>query len=118
MRECVSESPASSLFQFQANKGFSPFRQCLPPFGRRSQISLTTCQLLLMSHLRSCYVSCESCDPGFNIRHRRDSPLWLYFLSIFYIIQLPLLWIHISKLRYLFAVKVVIMPIFGFTLCE
>ncbi|KAK0435193.1 NCS1 nucleoside transporter family [Armillaria borealis] len=35
---------------------------------------------------------------------------------IFYIIQLALLWIHISKLRYLFMVKVIIMPIFGFTL--
>lgn len=38
--------------------------------------------------------------------------------SIFYVIQLPLLWIHISKLRYLFMVKVVVMPIFGFTLCK
>ncbi|PAV19525.1 NCS1 nucleoside transporter [Pyrrhoderma noxium] len=35
---------------------------------------------------------------------------------IFYLIQLPLLWIHMSKLRYLFLVKVIIMPIFGFTL--
>ncbi|KIY45792.1 hypothetical protein FISHEDRAFT_18750, partial [Fistulina hepatica ATCC 64428] len=35
---------------------------------------------------------------------------------IFYMIQLPLLWIHISKLRYLFMIKVIVMPIFGFTL--
>jgi hypothetical protein len=33
-----------------------------------------------------------------------------------YFVQLPLLWIHISKLRYLFCVKIVLMPIFGFTL--
>ncbi|KAK4704374.1 nucleobase:cation symporter-1, NCS1 family, partial [Phenoliferia sp. Uapishka_3] len=31
-------------------------------------------------------------------------------------VQLPLLWIHISKLRYLFMVKIVLMPIFGFVL--
>jgi NCS1 family nucleobase:cation symporter-1 len=34
----------------------------------------------------------------------------------FYFLQLPLLWIHISKLRYLFLAKVIIMPIFGITL--
>ncbi|KAH8117261.1 NCS1 nucleoside transporter family [Phellopilus nigrolimitatus] len=43
-----------------------------------------------------------------------SSMLLCFFL--FYIIQLPLLWIHMSKLRYLFLVKVIIMPIFGFTL--
>ncbi|THH12505.1 hypothetical protein EW146_g7628 [Bondarzewia mesenterica] len=37
-------------------------------------------------------------------------------LCFLYVFLLPLLWIHISKLRYLFAVKVVIMPIFGFAL--
>ncbi|ETW79779.1 Nucleobase cation symporter, partial [Heterobasidion irregulare TC 32-1] len=46
--------------------------------------------------------------------HVTSSQLLCFF--IFYIIQLPLLWIHISKLRYLFAVKVVIMPFFGFAL--
>ncbi|KAK0459011.1 NCS1 nucleoside transporter family [Desarmillaria tabescens] len=46
--------------------------------------------------------------------HVTSSQMLCFF--IFYIIQLPLLWIHISKLRYLFMVKVVIMPIFGFTL--
>lgn len=35
---------------------------------------------------------------------------------IFYFIQLPLLWIHISNLRYLFLVKIIIMPIFGIVL--
>ncbi|KAH8814709.1 NCS1 nucleoside transporter family [Flagelloscypha sp. PMI_526] len=35
---------------------------------------------------------------------------------IFFVIQLPLLWIHISKLRYLFMIKVIVMPIFGFVL--
>ncbi|KAF5374971.1 hypothetical protein D9758_000235 [Tetrapyrgos nigripes] len=46
--------------------------------------------------------------------HVTSSELLCFF--IFYIIQLPLLWIHISKLRYLFMIKVVLMPIFGFTL--
>ncbi|KAF8900934.1 permease for cytosine/purines, uracil, thiamine, allantoin-domain-containing protein [Mucidula mucida] len=46
--------------------------------------------------------------------HVTSSELLCFF--IFYVIQLPLLWIHISKLRYLFMVKVVVMPIFGFTL--
>ncbi|THV04897.1 NCS1 nucleoside transporter family [Dendrothele bispora CBS 962.96] len=46
--------------------------------------------------------------------HVTSSQLLCFF--IFYIIQLPLLWIHISKLRYLFMVKVILMPIFGFTL--
>lgn len=42
-----------------------------------------------------------------------SSQLLCFF--IFYLIQLPLLWIHISKLRYLFLAKVIIMPIFGIT---
>ncbi|KPV76726.1 uncharacterized protein RHOBADRAFT_51725 [Rhodotorula graminis WP1] len=46
--------------------------------------------------------------------HVTSSMLLCFF--IFYLIQLPLLWIHISKLKYLFAVKIVIMPIFGITL--
>ncbi|KAF9022735.1 hypothetical protein BDZ89DRAFT_195779 [Hymenopellis radicata] len=46
--------------------------------------------------------------------HVTSSELLCFFIS--YFIQLPLLWIHISKLRYLFMVKVVVMPIFGFTL--
>ncbi|GAA5976716.1 hypothetical protein JCM10908_005605 [Rhodotorula pacifica] len=46
--------------------------------------------------------------------HVTSSMLLCFF--IFYLIQLPLLWIHISKLKYLFAVKVVVMPIFGFAL--
>lgn len=115
MRECTCEF---FRFIFQANDVLAPIRRCLPPFGHRSQTFLTTCQLQPMSHLRSCCVSCEFCVSGSNIRHRRDSPCPSCFLSIFYLIQLPLLWIHISKLRYLFAVKVVIMPIFGFALCE
>ncbi|KAK7463627.1 hypothetical protein VKT23_005566 [Stygiomarasmius scandens] len=46
--------------------------------------------------------------------HVTSSQLLCFF--IFYIIQLPLLWIHISKLRYLFMVKVILMPIFGLAL--
>ncbi|BGP37036.1 hypothetical protein JCM10449v2_000940 [Rhodotorula kratochvilovae] len=46
--------------------------------------------------------------------HVTSSMLLCFF--IFYAIQLPLLWIHISKLKYLFAVKIVVMPIFGLTL--
>ncbi|KAL1707370.1 permease for cytosine/purines, uracil, thiamine, allantoin-domain-containing protein [Schizophyllum commune] len=37
-------------------------------------------------------------------------------LLLFYLMQLPCLYIHISKLRYLFLFKVMIMPIFGLTL--
>ncbi|BGP32065.1 hypothetical protein JCM10296v2_003844 [Rhodotorula toruloides] len=44
--------------------------------------------------------------------HVTSSMLLCFF--IFYLIQLPLLWIHISKLKYLFAI--VIMPFFGFAL--
>ncbi|KAJ7655050.1 NCS1 nucleoside transporter family [Mycena polygramma] len=46
--------------------------------------------------------------------HVTSSELLCFF--IFYIIQLPLLFIHISKLRHLFMLKVFIMPIFGFAL--
>ncbi|GJN87706.1 hypothetical protein Rhopal_000661-T1 [Rhodotorula paludigena] len=46
--------------------------------------------------------------------HVTSSMLLCFF--IFYLIQLPLLWIHISKLRYLFAVKIVVMPLFGLAL--
>ncbi|GAA6005377.1 hypothetical protein JCM10207_002959 [Rhodosporidiobolus poonsookiae] len=46
--------------------------------------------------------------------HVTSSMLLCFF--IFYIIQLPLLWIHISKLHYLFLVKVIVMPIFGFSM--
>lgn len=46
--------------------------------------------------------------------HVTSSMLLCFF--IFYFVQLPLLWIHISKLRYLFMVKIVLMPIFGLVL--
>ncbi|TVY88894.1 Uracil permease [Lachnellula willkommii] len=37
-------------------------------------------------------------------------------LLLFIIIQLPLLWLHVSELRYLFMAKTIVMPIFGLTL--
>lgn len=43
--------------------------------------------------------------------HVTSAQLLCFF--IFFIVQLPLLYIHISKLRYLFMVKIVLMPIFG-----
>ncbi|KAJ7130115.1 NCS1 nucleoside transporter family [Mycena crocata] len=46
--------------------------------------------------------------------HVTSSELLCFF--IFYMIQIPLLAIHISKLRHLFMLKVIIMPIFGFAL--
>ncbi|KAJ7042474.1 NCS1 nucleoside transporter family [Mycena alexandri] len=46
--------------------------------------------------------------------HVTSSELLCFF--IFFIIQLPLLFVHISKLRHLFMLKVIIMPIFGFAL--
>ncbi|BGP13117.1 hypothetical protein JCM10213_000880 [Rhodosporidiobolus nylandii] len=46
--------------------------------------------------------------------HVTSSMLLCFF--IFYLIQLPLLHIHISKLHYLFLVKIILMPIFGITL--
>ena len=39
----------------------------------------------------------------------------LYFF-LFILVQLPLLWLHVSTLRYLFMAKTIIMPIFGLTL--
>ncbi|KAI3551936.1 NCS1 nucleoside transporter [Colletotrichum filicis] len=46
--------------------------------------------------------------------HVTSSELLCFFLFI--IVQLPLLWLHVSSLRYMFMVKTVIMPIFGLTL--
>ncbi|KAF7343700.1 NCS1 nucleoside transporter family [Mycena sanguinolenta] len=46
--------------------------------------------------------------------HVTSSQLLCFF--IFYIIQLPLLYIHISKLRHLFMFKIILMPIFGIAL--
>ncbi|KAF7372641.1 Nucleobase cation symporter [Mycena venus] len=46
--------------------------------------------------------------------HVTSSQLLCFF--IFYIIQLPLLFIHITKLRHLFMFKVIVIPIFGLAL--
>ncbi|GAA6041680.1 hypothetical protein JCM8097_003081 [Rhodosporidiobolus ruineniae] len=46
--------------------------------------------------------------------HVTSSMLLCFF--IFWLIQLPLLHIHISKLHYLFLVKIIVMPIFGFAM--
>ncbi|KAE9372153.1 hypothetical protein N431DRAFT_338967 [Stipitochalara longipes BDJ] len=46
--------------------------------------------------------------------HVTSAQLLCFFLFIF--IQLPLLWLHVSKLRFLFMAKTIIMPIFGLTL--
>ncbi|GAA5830586.1 hypothetical protein JCM11251_002522 [Rhodosporidiobolus azoricus] len=46
--------------------------------------------------------------------HVTSAMLLCFF--IFWLIQLPLLHIHISKLHYLFLVKIVVMPIFGIAL--
>jgi nucleobase:cation symporter-1, NCS1 family len=46
--------------------------------------------------------------------HVTSAELLCFFLFI--IVQLPLLWLHVSKLRWLFMVKTFIMPIFGLTL--
>ncbi|GAA5960319.1 hypothetical protein JCM3765_007472 [Sporobolomyces pararoseus] len=46
--------------------------------------------------------------------HVTSSQLLCYF--IFFIVQLPFLYVHISKLRHLFLVKIVLMPIFGIVL--
>ncbi|KAJ6519596.1 NCS1 nucleoside transporter family, partial [Mycena sanguinolenta] len=46
--------------------------------------------------------------------HVTSSELLCFF--IFYLLQLPLLSVHISKLRHLFMLKVIIMPFFGFAL--
>ncbi|GAA5924324.1 uncharacterized protein JCM15063_005602 [Sporobolomyces koalae] len=46
--------------------------------------------------------------------HVTSAQLLCYF--IFFVVQLPILWIHISKLRYLFMAKIILMPIFGIVL--
>ncbi|KAF6812068.1 NCS1 nucleoside transporter [Colletotrichum sojae] len=46
--------------------------------------------------------------------HVTSAELLCFFLFI--IVQMPLLWLHVSSLRYMFMVKTVIMPIFGLTL--
>lgn len=46
--------------------------------------------------------------------HVTSAELLCFFLFI--LIQLPLLWLHVSSLRYLFMAKTVIMPVFGLTL--
>jgi NCS1 family nucleobase:cation symporter-1 len=46
--------------------------------------------------------------------HVTSAQMLTFFLFI--IVQLPLLYLHVSKLRYLFMAKTVIMPIFGMTL--
>ncbi|EGP83231.1 uncharacterized protein MYCGRDRAFT_49811, partial [Zymoseptoria tritici IPO323] len=46
--------------------------------------------------------------------HVTRSELLCFFL--FVIVQLPLLWLHVSSLRCMFMAKTVIMPIFGLTL--
>lgn len=46
--------------------------------------------------------------------HVTSAQLLCFFLFI--LIQLPLLWLHVSSLRYLFMAKTIVMPIFGLTL--
>ncbi|KAG9235013.1 NCS1 nucleoside transporter [Amylocarpus encephaloides] len=46
--------------------------------------------------------------------HVTSAELLTFFLFI--IIQLPLLWLHVSKLRFLFMAKTIIMPVFGMSL--
>jgi NCS1 family nucleobase:cation symporter-1 len=46
--------------------------------------------------------------------HVTSAQMLCFFLFI--IIQLPLLWLHVSKLRYLFMAKTFVMPVFGLTL--
>ncbi|TEA18450.1 Uracil permease [Colletotrichum sidae] len=46
--------------------------------------------------------------------HVTSSELLCFFLFI--IVQLPLLWLHVSSLRYMFMAKTVVMPVFGLTL--
>lgn len=46
--------------------------------------------------------------------HITSAELLCFFLFI--IVQAPLLYLHVSKLRYLFMAKTVVMPIFGLTL--
>ncbi|KAH7370593.1 NCS1 nucleoside transporter [Rhexocercosporidium sp. MPI-PUGE-AT-0058] len=46
--------------------------------------------------------------------HVTSAQMLCFFLFI--IVQLPLLWLHVSKLRFLFMAKTIVMPIFGMTL--
>lgn len=46
--------------------------------------------------------------------HVTSSQLLCFFLFI--LLQLPLLWLHVSSLRYMFMAKTLIMPVFGLTL--
>lgn len=46
--------------------------------------------------------------------HVTSAELLCFFLFI--LVQLPLLWLHVSSLRYMFMAKTVVMPIFGLTL--
>ncbi|KAL0256543.1 hypothetical protein SLS55_008938 [Diplodia seriata] len=46
--------------------------------------------------------------------HVTSAELLCFFLFI--IVQLPLLWLHVSSLRYMFMAKTVVMPVFGLTL--
>lgn len=46
--------------------------------------------------------------------HVTSAEMLCFFLFI--LVQLPLLWLHVSSLRYMFMAKTVIMPVFGLTL--
>lgn len=46
--------------------------------------------------------------------HVTSAELLCFFLFI--LVQLPLLWLHVSSLRYMFMAKTLIMPVFGLTL--
>lgn len=46
--------------------------------------------------------------------HVASAELLCFFLFI--LVQLPLLWLHVSSLRYMFMAKTLIMPVFGLTL--
>ncbi|OJD40351.1 ncs1 nucleoside transporter [Diplodia corticola] len=46
--------------------------------------------------------------------HVTSAELLCFFLFI--ILQLPLLWLHVSSLRYMFMAKTIVMPVFGLTL--
>ena len=67
-------------------------------------------------------VMLEAIWPSFNnfpnhlptSSHVTSAQLLCFFLFI--IFQLPLLYLRVSKLRYLFMVKTIVMPIFGLTL--
>lgn len=46
--------------------------------------------------------------------HVTSAEMLCFFLFI--LVQLPLLWLHVSSLRYMFMAKTIIMPVFGLTL--